>query len=59
MSESVVEMGCKDVVTRVPDHSLLHRQVLVDTVKRKRRKLRVSEGYLHNDVENLAKFGIE
>ena len=32
MSESMVEMGCNGAVTRVPDHFLLHRQVVVDGV---------------------------
>ena len=34
MSESVEEMGCKGVVTRVTDHSLLDWEVLVDRVMR-------------------------
>ena len=64
MSESMVEMGCKGVVTRVPDHSLLRWQVVVDGVDEvkedecesgKRRKLRVPEGYLEGEVERLAK----
>ena len=32
LSESMAEMGCKAPVTRVPDHSLLHWQVVVDVV---------------------------
>ena len=30
MSESMAEMGCKAAVTKVPDYSLLHRQVVVN-----------------------------
>ena len=32
MSESVEEMGCKGVVTRIPDHSLLSWEIGVDCV---------------------------
>ena len=32
MSESMVEMGCKGAVTRVPDDFLLHGQVVVDGI---------------------------
>ena len=32
LSESMAEMGCKGAVTRVPDYSLLHRQVVVNGV---------------------------
>ena len=63
MLDSIVEMGCKGVVTRVPDHSLLRWQVVVDWVDEMkeekcesgRRKLRVPEGYLEGEVETLAK----
>ena len=31
MSEVVEEMRCEGVVTRVPDHSLMHWEVAVDS----------------------------
>lgn len=42
MSESMVEMGCKGAVTRVPDHTLLHWQVVVDWVDETKKNERES-----------------
>ena len=46
MSKSVEEMGCKGVVTRIPDHSLMSWEVESGVEKR----YRVPEGYLESEV---------
>ena len=55
MSESVEEMGCKGVVTRIPDHFLLSWEIGVDCVDEREeevvesgveKRYRVPEGYL-------------
>ena len=62
MSESVEEMGCKGVVTRIPDHSLLSWEIGVDCVDEREeevvengveKRYRVPEGYLESEAEGV------
>ena len=62
MSESVEEMGCKGVVTRIPDHFLLSWEIGVDCVDEREeevvesgveKRYRVPEGYLESEAEGV------
>ena len=62
MSQSVEEMGCKGVVTRIPDHSLLSWEIGVDCVDEREeevvengveKRYRVPEGYLESEAEGV------
>ena len=60
MSTSVEEMGCKGVVTRIPDHSLLSWEIGVNCVDEREeevvdngveKRYRVPERYLESEAE--------
>ena len=62
MSESVEELGCKGMVTRIPDHSLLSWEIGVDCVEEREeevvengveKRYRVPEGYLESEAEGV------
>ena len=62
MSESMGEMGCKGVVTRILDYSLLSWEIGVDCVDEREeevvksgveKRYRVPEGYLESEAEGV------